>query len=310
MLDNVNETINIKYQAPYTTKPILLVSGLSGAGMSTALQVFEDLNFFTADGLPPSLIKEFVNLAKKPEMQHFKGIALGIDIRREKKDAPLQDLLPTLDLMRKEGQNSSIIFLEASNDSIIKRYATTRRPHPLEIEGLTLETSIIKERLLFNSIKAHANIIIDTSNYSLHDLRRDIQHRFTKVEENTSAMHINIISFGFKYGVPKEADMVFDVRFLPNPYFNEELRPFSGQDKSIVDFIFKEQSTLDFRNKFLEYLQFTLPYFDKEGRYRLCIAIGCTGGRHRSVAMTEFINKALIRSGYVVTLEHRHLNLD
>lgn len=310
MLDNINETINISSQIPHTAKPILLVSGLSGAGMSTALQVFEDLNFFTADGLPPSLIKEFVNLVKKPDMQHFKGLALGVDIRRANKNTPLQDLLPTLDLMRKEEQNCSILFLEASNDSIMKRYATTRRPHPLEIEGFTLETAIIKERLLLDSIKKHANIVIDTSNYSLHDLRRDIQHRFNKVEENTSAMHINIISFGFKYGVPKEADMVFDVRFLPNPYFNEELRPFSGQDKKIVDYIFEDQSFLDFRNKFLEYLQFTLPYFDNEGRYRLCIAIGCTGGRHRSVAMTEFINEALMKSGYVVTLEHRHLNLD
>jgi len=307
---HTDEAINTNAQTPCTSKPILIVSGLSGAGMSTALQVFEDLNFFTADGLPPTLIKEFSALAKKPDMQHFKGLALGIDTRREKKDAPLQELMPALDKIRQDGQSISIIFLEASNDSIMKRYATTRRPHPLEIEGLTLETAIIKERKLLEPIKTYANIVFDTSNYSLHDLRRAIQRQFNEVKENTSAMHINLISFGFKYGVPKEADMVFDVRFLPNPYFVEELRTFSGQDENIVQYIFKEKSTRDFRDKFLEYLQFTLPYFDKEGRYRLCIAIGCTGGRHRSVAITEFISKALIQSGYAVTLEHRHLNLD
>ena len=305
-----SEPINLIPQIFHTQKSILLISGLSGAGMSTALQVFEDLNFFTADGLPPSLINEFSALAKKPDMQHFKGLALGIDMRREKKDTPLQDLMPALDNMRKEGQNSSIIFLEASNDSIMKRYSTTRRPHPLEIEGLTLETAINKERLLLDPIKQHANFIFDTSNYSLHDLRRAIQRKFNKVKENTSAMHVNIISFGFKYGVPKEADMVFDVRFLPNPYFIEELRPYSGQDKNITDYIFKEKNARDFRDKLLEYLHFTFPYFDNEGRYRLCLAIGCTGGRHRSVAITEFISKALAQSRYAVTLEHRHLNLE
>ncbi len=307
MSDKIN---SVNTQIQQTAKPILLINGLSGAGMSTALQVFEDLNFFTANGLPPTLIKEFSDLAKKPDMQHFRGLALGLDMRREKSSALLQELIPALDAMRKDGQNITIIFIEASNDSIIKRYMTTRRPHPLEIEGFTLESSIIKERILLEPVKQHANIIIDTSNYSLHDLRRFLQRKFNKVKENTSAMHINLISFGFKYGVPKEADMVFDVRFLPNPYFSDELRPYSGQDQNIVDYVFAEKSSLDFRDKLLEYLQFTLPYFDSEGRYRVCIAIGCTGGRHRSVAMTEFMSKALNQSGYAVTLEHRHLNLD
>ncbi len=301
---------NTQIQQDFPPKPILLVCGLSGAGRSTALQVFEDLQFFTVDGIPSSLITEFANLAQKPEMQSFKGFVLGIDMSKQQAPSPL-DIIPIIDTLQKANQSCSIIFLEASNDILLKRYATTRRPHPYEKKNLTLESAIIHEREALTPLKDIVNLVLDTSNFSLHDLRRALQKRYDSLQEDIlSSMHINLISFGFKYGVPKEADMVYDMRHLPNPYFVEELRPLNGKDKPIVDYIFTEQKYVFFRERFIEFIKFNLPYFESEGRYRLCLAIGCTGGQHRSVAMTEFLHKALVQAGYAVTLEHRHLTLN
>lgn len=289
---------------------IIIVSGISGAGMSTALQVLEDLNFFTADGLPPSLITEFSSLIKNADMQHFRGLALGIDMRKKNKDTLLNEVIPALEDFKHRGYTTSILFLEANADSLLQRYATTRRPHPLESEGLTLENAILEECLRLQCVRNHADIILNTSNFSLHDLRRAIQRDFYNTQETLHSIRINLMSFGFKYGVPKEADMVFDVRFLPNPHFNEDLRPLSGLDKEIIDYIFQKKEAQDFQIKFLEFLRFLLPQYNNEGRYRLCIAIGCTGGRHRSVATTEYIGKHLTNDGYTVIMEHRHLNMD
>ncbi len=291
-------------------KPILLVSGLSGAGRSTALQVFEDLNYLATDGIPPSFIKNFAELIQKSEMLPFQGLALGLDMSKQQKDAVLQEIVPILNLLQSQGQPCQIIFLEASNEIILKRYATTRRPHPLEKYGYTLETAIDKEKMVLEPIKNLAQIVIDTSKFSLHDLRRYIQKHFTEIFENTANMHINLISFGYKYGVPKEADLVYDMRFLPNPYFIEDLKPQTGLDPRVVNYIFQDETFKDYRDKFLEHLKFTLPYYENEGRYRLCLALGCTGGQHRSVAMAEILNKALIQAGYAVILEHRHLKIN
>jgi len=285
---------------------VLAVIGLSGAGKSTVLQVLEDLHFFTADGLPPSLISQFFHLFQAPSMEHFRGLALGIDLRR---GGTYAELTQALNRLRSKGAHPSLFFLEAQQDVILRRYATTRRPHPLEREGLSLEQAMGEECRRLAPIRDAADFVLDTSPFSPHDLRREIQRRWLSSRTISSAMRVNLISFGFKYGVPSEAELVFDLRFLPNPYFVEELRPLSGLDEAVRDHIFAQEPAQRFRDQFLDFLRFLLPCYDQEGRYRLCIALGCTGGRHRSVAMTEITAHALRQAGYSVLVEHRHWNL-
>lgn len=284
----------------------IIITGLSGAGKSTVLQVLEDLNFFTADGLPPDLIPKFYALFQRPGMDHFRGLALGVDFRR---GATMTMLDEALAKVRDMASRPVLVYVEARPEVILRRYATTRRPHPLEQEGLGLEQAMAVEQSRLAPVRAAADTVIDTSSFNLHDLRREIQRRWGKTPTLAHAMRVNLISFGFKYGVPHEADTVFDVRFLPNPYFVEDLRPLSGQDQAIVDYVFADEPAREFRDRWLDFLLFLLPYYDAEGRYRLSLAVGCTGGRHRSVALTEIAAKALRQAGYAVTLEHRHWNL-
>lgn len=292
---------------------LLVVCGLSGAGKSTVLQVLEDLDFFTADGLPPALIPECYSMFNRPGMEHFRGMALGVDFRR---GGTAQDLDTALNNMagrpaREDGGTSrpALLFLEASPEVILRRYAATRRPHPLEREGMGLEEAMREERRRLAGVRNSADIILNTSRFTLHDLRREIQRRWNTTEAAGHAMRVNLISFGFKYGVPSEADMVFDLRCLPNPHFVEELRPLTGQNEAVADYVFASEEARAFRERFLDFLRFALPYYDMEGRYRLTIGLGCTGGRHRSVAMTEAAAKALRQDGYVVGVEHRHSSL-
>lgn len=292
---------------------LLVVCGLSGAGKSTVLQVLEDLDFFTADGLPPALIPECYSMFNRPGMEHFRGMALGVDFRR---GGTAQDLDTALNNMercptREDGGTSrpALLFLEASPEVILRRYATTRRPHPLEREGMGLEEAMREERRRLVGVRKTADIILDTSRFTLHDLRREIQRRWNTTEATKHAMRVNLISFGFKYGVPSEADMVFDLRCLPNPHFVEALRSLTGQNEAVADYVFASDSARSFRDLLLDFLRFTLPYYDAEGRYRLTIGLGCTGGRHRSVAMTEAVAKALRQDGYIVGVEHRHSSL-
>lgn len=286
---------------------IIIVTGLSGSGISTAMQVFEDMNFFTADGIPTSIAPELINLACKPDMQHFRGIALGIDLKRKYLSDPLAELLPVLTKNRKQNRKTSLIYLEADDDSIIKRYASTRRPHPLEQEGYSLENALTEEKNRLAKIRTIADHIINTTGFSIHDLRRYIQKLFSRTVENTPSMWVTIMSFGYKYGIPKDADLVFDMRCLPNPFFEPELREFTGLQQKIVDYIFKDEPAQIFRKKLLEFLLAILPAYDNEGRYRLCIAIGCTGGYHRSVAMVEYLAKNLMQNGYKIIKEHKQL---
>ncbi len=287
--------------------PVLLVSGLSGAGKSTALQVLEDVGFFTADGLPPGMIPEFYNLLQKPGMDHFRGMALGVDFQR---GATVDDLDAALNTVRGAGGRPALLFLEADPPAILRRYATTRRPHPLEKEGMGLERALDEESRRLAPVRAAADWVIDTSTFSLHDLRHEMQRRWGQEPARAHAMRVRILSFGFKYGAPSEADLVFDARFLPNPYFVPELRPLSGQDSAVADYVFAGDPARRFREKFLRFLLYLLPLYDEEGRYRLALAIGCTGGRHRSVALAEYAARALRQAGYAVTVEHRHLALD
>ncbi|MBO4369201.1 MAG: RNase adapter RapZ [Desulfovibrio sp.] len=297
---------NVSEESVQTPASVCIVTGLSGAGKSTALRVFEDLQFFTVDGLPASLAPEMIAMMSKPSMAHFCGIALGMDIRQSDFQ---EEIATTLDALAKEGIHPLLLFVTAEVPVLIRRYAQTRRPHPLEKEGMGLEASIKAEEKRLMPLKEQADLVLDTSHYSIHDLRRRIQRRFSHGLDSLHSLRVNVISFGFKYGVPKEADMVFDLRFLPNPYFEESLRPLSGLDKEVKEYIFEHDVAREYKERLFDFLAFLLPQMEAEGRYRVSVALGCTGGRHRSVAFAEEMAQTFRQRGFRTSLEHRHLEL-
>lgn len=301
--DSSADTPKVAHDRPVQ---VCIVTGLSGAGKSTAVQVFEDLRYFAVDGLPASLAPEMAAMMERPSMSHFMGIALGMDMRQSNFPDEIND---ALSVMAAKGIRPLLLFLEADAQELMRRYATTRRPHPLEREGMGLEAALAAERNRLRPLREMADLVIDTSRFSIHDLRRSIQKRWSGNKDKLRAIRVNVISFGFKYGVPREADTVFDLRFLPNPYFVEELRPLCGKDKAVTDYVFASPSAVEFRKKLLDLLFFMLPLMEAEGRYRITIAVGCTGGRHRSVAMAEELSQALRQADYPTSLEHRHLEL-
>ncbi|MUM78193.1 RNase adapter RapZ [Pseudodesulfovibrio sp. F-1] len=290
---------------PANTFPVVVVTGISGSGKSTALKVFEDLGFFCIDGLPSGMSAKIAGLILKQDTK-YRGLALGMDMRQP-------EFLEGWDIAFEEmaamGISPQVLFLEARLGELMRRYATTRRPHPLESQSLGLEQALEQEKTLLDPIRASADLVLDTSDYSVHDLRRVIQTKWSAIEELGRGMRVHIITFGFKYGVPSEADFVFDLRFLPNPYFDEALRPLSGLDKTISDFVLGSQVGVEFNDRFLEFLTYILPLYADEGRYRITLALGCTGGRHRSVAVAESVLATLKKKGYAVTIEHRHMEL-
>ena len=301
--DSSADTPKVAHDRPVQ---VCIVTGLSGAGKSTAVQVFEDLRYFAVDGLPASLAPEMAAMMERPSMSHFMGIALGMDMRQSNFPDEIND---ALSVMAAKGIRPLLLFLEADAQELMRRYATTRRPHPLYREGMGLEAALAAERNRLRPLREMADLVIDTSRFSIHDLRRSIQKRWSGNKDKLRAIRVNVISFGFKYGVPREADTVFDLRFLPNPYFVEELRPLCGKDKAVADYVFASPSAVEFRKKLLDLLFFMLPLMEAEGRYRITIAVGCTGGRHRSVAMAEELSQALRQADYPTSLEHRHLEL-
>ena len=301
--DSSADTPKVAHDRPVQ---VCIVTGLSGAGKSPAVQVFEDLRYFAVDGLPASLAPEMAAMMERPSMSHFMGIALGMDMRQSNFPDEIND---ALSVMAAKGIRPLLLFLEADAQELMRRYATTRRPHPLEREGMGLEAALAAERNRLRPLREMADLVIDTSRFSIHDLRRSIQKRWSGNKDKLRAIRVNVISFGFKYGVPREADTVFDLRFLPNPYFVEELRPLCGKDKAVADYVFASSSAVEFRKKLLDLLFFMLPLMEAEGRYRITIAVGCTGGRHRSVAMAEELSQALRQADYPTSLEHRHLEL-
>lgn len=286
--------------------PVIFVTGLSGAGKSTVLNVFEDMRFFTMDGLPANLIGSVTKVLNKDNLADFKGLVLGINLLHPGA-VPLYN--EAVNKLHKRSVFPGVLFIEAGPASLMRRYATTRRPHPLEGEGFGLEQALEEERRRLALIREKADMVIDSSSYSIHDLRRVIQKKWETLRERAHAMKVHLISFGFKYGTPAEADMVFDLRFLPNPYFIPELKPLSGLDQPVADFLLQQDPGRLFSAKLVEFLLYMLPQFESEGRYRLTIAIGCTGGRHRSVAVAQAISHSLAENGFLVTTEHRHLEL-
>lgn len=290
-------------QAPF---PVIFVTGMSGAGKSTVLNVFEDMRFFTMDGLPPAMVDAVTVLMNKDTLAGFKGLVVGVNLMHSDSVTLFNQ---TLDALHQQGVFPGVLFVEAKNSVVMQRYATTRRPHPLENEGLGLEQAIEAERDRLGSLRDKADLVLDTSGYSIHDLRRAIQGKWETLRDNLHTLKVHLISFGFKYGTPSEADMVFDLRFLPNPYFIPDLKPMSGLDGPIKSYLFEQEPGKTFVDKQAEFLLYLLPLYENEGRYRMTVAMGCTGGRHRSVAVTEAIAARLKAQGFSITTEHRHLEL-
>ncbi len=287
--------------------PVIIVTGLAGAGKSTVLQAFEDLRYFTVDGLPVELGAELVKVLNEETLFQYRGLVLGMDLRQPHF---LDSFHKTVGALAGVGIKPTILFVEANPEVLTRRYATTRRPHPLEREGFSLGHAMTEDRHRLMGLREMADFIVDTSAYNIHDLRRFIQKKWAKVNaDKIHAFKVNLISFGFKYGLPADADMVLDFRFLPNPYFVPELKELTGRDGNVAKYVLEGAAGREAYAKVEKFLLEMLPFYEAEGRYRICIAIGCTGGRHRSVAISEALYKALKKADYAVILEHRHMEL-
>lgn len=286
--------------------PIVIVIGLSGSGKSTALDVFEDIGFFKLDGVPAHLIPSMVKELSGTDYSEYRGLVLGIDIRHTNFTDQFETAIKELSV---QGIVPHIFFFEAKPEVLFYRYASTRRPHPLDKGRLGLEQAFALEKKRLDKIKQLASLVVDTSDYSIHNLRRSLQAKWKSMQEVSDAsLRVHLISFGFKHGTPSEADMLFDLRFLPNPYFEPNLKSLSGQDDLISQYVLGSEQGKSFFERLQTFLLFTLEQMEKEGRYRITVGIGCTGGRHRSVALSEALSKVLAKQ-YAVSLEHRHIDL-
>ena len=279
----------------------ILITGMSGAGKSTTLNFFEDSGYFCVDNLPPALISKFAELCLHSELNK---IAVVCDIRGGKFFDALTEKLNYLEANQ---INHEILFLEASDKALVERYKETRRRHPLEEEGRVLD-AIREERKRLEQLRGKAHNVIDTSSISIKELKQKLRRDYISGDEDLQSLTINIISFGFKYGIPLDADNVFDVRFLANPYYVDSLRELTGKDKEVEDYIMKWPITKRFYDKFFELIEFLIPEYEKEGKSHLSIAIGCTGGHHRSVATAIQLKDFLDSQGYKVTVNHRDIN--
>lgn len=278
---------------------IVVVTGLSGAGKSTALRVLEDLGFFCVDNLPTPLVQEFAKLAET--RADIKKVALGIDARGRTFGHGASGLRAQLG---KQGYNVSVLFLDASDEALVRRFSESRRPHPLaESQGVL--HGIQQEREALWRIRESADDVIDTTLLNVHQLRRMLRKRMG-AEKDQSSMDVRIVSFGFRYGVPVDADLVFDVRFLLNPYFVEELRPLSGTDQAVGEYVLNNPESKTFLDKCVDLLEFLIPLYQREGKSSLTVALGCTGGRHRSVALVEALSDRL-KLPHSVNVMHRDM---
>jgi len=259
---------------------IVIISGLSGSGKSTAVNALEDMDYYCVDNIPPTLLPTFIELCKNSEKEISK-VALGIDIRER---VSFDSAPRVIKEFKENGYPVNMIFLESSDSTLLKRYKETRRKHPLSNDG-NISEGITKERKKLEELKELSNYTIDTSELNVHQLSEIIKNKFK--EEGSRNILLNIISFGFKHGIPNDADMIFDVRFLPNPYFVESLKNLNGTDKEVLDYIMEKEQSIEFIEKMTEFLDYLIPNYEKEGKAYLTIAIGCTGGKHRSVAITD-----------------------
>lgn len=280
---------------------VVVISGLSGAGRSSALKCFEDLGFFCIDNLPPQLLPKFVELCTQSRSDINK-IALGIDIRERDFFSEFENVLNELIAI---GCPIEIVYLEARDEMLVRRFSETRRPHPLAmnkpvIDGIKLEREMLKW------LRDKATLIIDTSDFNIHQLKNEVFRHFFVAGKNKKIM-VNIVSFGFKYGVPYDVDLLFDIRFLPNPNFLSHLKPLSGRDKEVSEYLNASPATGLFLERFFQFVDFLMSQYEQEGRYYLSIGIGCTGGRHRSVFIAETLERHIREMGYDTALRHRDI---
>lgn len=281
---------------------ILIITGLSGSGKSTAIAAFEDAGFYCVDNMPVELLPKFMELPIESDSQ-ISGFAFVMDLREK---SFLSKYTKVFKSLNRKGHIFEILFLEADEEILLRRFSQTRRHHPLSqdkslLEGLRLE----KEQL--EGLRNTADKIIDTSHYSVHDLKATISVIAQK-SKDIAPMRINILSFGFKYGVPNHADLIMDVRFLANPYFVPELKDLDGIDEAVKDFVLNNSATQDFLKKYLDLLDYLIPLYEKEGKSYLTIALGCTGGRHRSVAIAQHILEQIEKIGRKIIVTHRDID--
>ncbi len=282
----------------------VIVTGMSGGGRSTAIHMLEDAGFYCVDNLPVSLIGKFSELITMPDSEITK-VALGIDTRA---GLSFESVSGIIDSLRESGIPVEVLFMDASDQVLIKRYKESRRIHPMNAAGDRLEDGIAKEREILAQVKKKADYVIDSSNLLTRELKAELDRIFVNNEEYSSLM-INVLSFGFKYGIPSDADLVFDVRFLPNPFYIDELKKQTGNDKPVQDYVKSFPECGVFVDKLVDMLSFLIPGYINEGKYQLVVAIGCTGGQHRSVTIANEVYDRLKKmgSGYGLKLSHRDI---
>ncbi len=280
----------------------VIVTGMSGGGKATAINMLEDAGFYCVDNLPVSLIEKFTELISMPDSEITK-VVLGIDARAGQS---FEGVAGIIDSLKERGTPVEVLFMDCNDQTLIKRYKETRRIHPMNAVGDRLEDGIAKEREVLSEIKKKADYVIDTSNLLTRELKEELDRIFVKNEGYNSLM-INVLSFGFKYGIPSDADLVFDVRFLPNPYYIDELKHQTGNDKPVQDYVKSFPACQEFVDKLTDMLAFLIPGYVKEGKYQLVVAIGCTGGQHRSVTIANELYERLkgLGGNFGLKLTHR-----
>ena len=281
---------------------ILVISGLSGSGKSRVAAYLEDIGYYIVDNLPAEMMVVFADFCAASKGRYDR-VALVYDVRSGE---PAQKLIDALESMKGAGINCRMLFLEADTQSIINRYKETRRTHPLAEAGASVAQALQKERMLLQPVRDHADYVLDTSGFSTTKLHAEILNLFSDAALE-DGMHVNVLSFGFKNGIPVEADLLVDVRFMPNPYYIEELKRKTGLDDAVRDYVFSFSQTNDFMTRMKDMLSFLLPLYSEEGKTVLVLAIGCTGGHHRSVAVAHALAEFIEQAGYPVTEIHRDI---
>jgi UPF0042 nucleotide-binding protein len=283
---------------------LVIVTGLSGSGKSTVAKCFEDLGYYVVDNLPLPLLRELLQAPLQLVGDEQRNIAVVTDVRARGFAAELPTIFRTLDRTQ---VNPTLLFLEASDESLVRRFSETRRPHPLSSD-LPVAEAIQRERQMLAELRGLADLVFDTTQWNVHEIRSKVYHAFSTHAQGGTEMVVSLVSFGFKYGVPSGSDLLFDVRFLPNPHFVPELRPLTGRDEAVMRYLEQQPDYVELVDRLSELLLYLLPRYKKENRSYLSVAVGCTGGRHRSVAIVESLGRRLQQDGWEPRLRHRDID--